>query len=481
MKNLDSVRPPNPIKTANATDLAAPQESKTSAATISLLRPSQPKSFKWLLKLILGLIGLAVIILTTAVAWRAANLSDKIFVGTKTSFFQKIKEIIRGSSGDRMLIGESLGQINILLLGIGGAGHEGPYLSDTMIIAQIRPDIGQVSLTSIPRDYLIELPQNLGLRKINSAFAEGFAKNQSYKEAGTWALDAAQKISGLAIPYFAVVDFVGFEKAIDQVGGIDINVEKSFTDSQFPDDKLGYLPPITFETGFEHMDGKRALQFARSRHGTNGEGSDFARSQRQQKVISSLKNKVLSLNIISDAATINRLLGTFADHFHTNIGPGELFRLYKIAKDKNIHQFLSLSLDQETGLICSKILEENGAFVLVPCPDKNEKDIQNFFKNSFAIGRMKAEKSVIWLGTSTEDKLTYQQADKKLKEAGLIVWEVGFKGSPLSENIIYQVNPKPATVEFVKNSLNATEVTLPPPGIKVDADKVDIIVILGKQ
>lgn len=424
---------------------------------------------------------MSIIIFGGIVIARAVNLSNKIFVGRQTSFFQKVKEVFQGGNGRIKLIGEDLGQINVLLLGIGGEGHDGPYLSDTIILAQIRPDIGQIVLTSIPRDYLVELPNNLGYRKINASFAEGYYRNKDWNEGGSWARQSVEKISGLTIPYFAVVDFAGFEKAIDQVGGITIEVERTFTDYTFPNNSGGYLAPLTFKAGQETMKGERALQFARSRHAAGQEGSDFARSVRQQKVIQAFKEKVIGLNLVSDSGKINNLLGTFANHFHTNISPGEIFRVYSLVKEKNMSKFLSLSLDPATRLTCPKIMEDTGAYVLVPCQGKTEQDIKNYFKNAFAIGKLYQEQSVIWLSSSTQNKTAYQQADKLLKDNGLTVWELPYKGEPFPQNIFYQVNQKPATAEFIKNSLNATEVTLPPPGFKIDASKVDVIVILGEK
>ncbi len=412
---------------------------------------------------------------------RAVNLSDKIFVGKKTTFFEKVRDFIRGGGDNAKLVGEDLGQINILLLGIGGEGHDGPYLSDTIILAEIRPDLGEISLVSIPRDYLATLPDNLGNRKINAAFAEGFNKKKDWDEAGLWARQAVEKMSGQKIPYFAVIDFAGFEKAINQVGGVDVHIDQTFTDYSYPDNNLGYLPPLTFTEGDEHMNGTRALQFARSRHAAGPEGSDFARSTRQKKIISAFKAKVLSLNLITNAGTINSLLGTFADHFHTNVTPGEMFHLFSLIKEHNLNSFISLSLDPATSLVCPKIMEDTGAYVLVPCEGKSEADIKNFFKNVFSLGKMVQEKSAIWLSTSSGDRTAYQQADQKLKETGLTVWELAYKGEALNKNIFYQVNPKPATAEFIKNTLNATEVTLPPPGVNINKEKVDVIIILGKS
>lgn len=499
MKNLDSLEPKKLVQPQIESRLGLPQTpTKQSKPEVSLLS-SQPRAKKHrLIKFILAGIFLAILILGGLLAEKAINLSDKIFVGQKYSFLQKIQFAIRGAFGGQTLVGEDLGQINILLLGIGGEGHDGPYLTDTMIIAQVRPDIGEATLTSIPRDYLVKLPNNLGYRKINAAFAEGYNLHKDYNEAGTWARQVAENVTGLRLPYFAVIDFSGFEKAINLIGGLDINVERGFTDFEYPNSDKNADGPIcsadpkdtvspcrylkvTFKPGYQHMDGETALIFARSRHGNNGEGSDFARSLRQQKVITAFKDKVLQLNLITDSGKINNLLNTFADHFHTNINPGELFRLYGLIKEKNIQNFLSSSLDETTGLICPKIMEDTGAWVLIPCPGKTDSDIMAFFKNSFVVGRLKQENSVVWLGTSTGDKSMFNQAYKTLKSAGLTVWEVGYGQGQLAGNLVYQVNPKPATTEFIKNELGAVEVTTPPPGIKIDKDKVDLIVLLGQE
>ncbi|HVY67482.1 MAG TPA: LCP family protein [Patescibacteria group bacterium] len=472
MKNLDSINQPPKITVSNQ----AP-----AATQVDLLRRAAPGRGKRILKRTLLAVVLLIIILGAAVALRAANLSQKIFVGQKTTFIGKLADLFRGSDSQK-LVGEDLGQINVLLLGIGGEGHDGPYLSDTMIVAQIRPDLGEVVLISIPRDYLADLPDGWGQQKINAAFSYGYTKNHDWNEGGQAAIQAVEKLTGLQIPYFAVLDFSGFKQAIDEVGGVDVHVDRTFTDYSYPNDATGgYLPPLTFTAGDQHMNGTTSLEFARSRHADGPEGSDFARSQRQEKIIQAFKQKVIQLNLIGNAGTINSLLGTFADHFHTDISPTELFRIYSLIKDKNISSFISLSLDPSTSLICPKIMPDTGAYVLLPCDGKTPADVQNFFKNSFVYGKLLQEKSVIWLSTSTGDRTAYENASNELKQAGLTVWELPYKGQPLTQNIFYQANSKPATAEFLKNTLNATEATLPPPGVNVDKTRVDIIVILGKQ
>lgn len=476
MPNFDSIQPP---------------DSQEPRAKVSLLtKTSSAKRPRSKLKRVLGLFVLIIIILGTVVVSRAMNLSDKIFVGRKLTFFQKIVQVLQGTTGQTSLVGENVGQVNVLLLGIGGEGHDGPFLTDTMILAQIRLAekkdggdlfVSDVVLTSVPRDYWVNI-KGFGDAKLNEAFSDGFLKKRDWAEGGELAMDTIGKISGLDISYFAVIDFSGFEKAVNQIGGLDIKVERGFTDYTFPNDATaGYLPPQTFQAGWQHMDGKTALIFARSRHADSDEGSDFARSARQQLVLQAFKEKVFNLNLITDAGKINDLLGTFADHFHTNISPGEMFRMFSLSKAGSLNRFLSLSLDPETGLICPRILASTGAYVLTPCPDKSEDDVKSFFKNAFSIGKLGEEKSVVWLADSTGNKMAYDTAFRRLTNAGLIVYQLSYTKDNLPQTLVYQANAKPATAEFIRNELSATEVTLPPPGVNLNTDRVDVIVVLGKN
>jgi LCP family protein required for cell wall assembly len=464
MKNIDSLS-------------SKPKQEIT--GTINLASFQKQKKPKKILKIILITILVSILWVGGLGILRIFNISDKIFVGKKLSFFQKISSFFQNSK--IKLIGEDLSQINILLLGIGGEGHEGPNLTDTMILAQIRPDSGQIAFSSIPRDYLVKLPEKYGLQKINSAFAYGLSKNNDFGEAGLWATKVTEEISGLNIPYFIEIDFAGFQKAIDEIGGIELTVDREFTDSEFPNESYGFLPNLTFHKGFQTMNGKTALQFARSRHGNNDEGSDFARSQRQQKVISAFRNKLLSLNLIKNISGINKLLSILADHFHTNLQPKELLHLYSLVKEKNIKDFLSANLGPETNLICDSRQEETGAYVVVPCFGKTEENIKNYFKNAFIIGKLTKEKTIIWLATSTTNQKEFQKVFSDLQTTGFIVWELNYSKDALEKNIIYQANQKPASAEYIKNILNAVEVTIPPPEVKIDKNKVDIIVILGKN
>ncbi len=438
----------------------------------------KPSRGRRILKFIVTVIILIVVGLGGFVLVRASNISSKIFVGQKTDIFHKITGLIQGTTGGAKLSGEKDGQVNVLLLGIGGPGHDGPYLSDTIILAQIRPEDKKATLTAIPRDYLVNT-RELGQRKINAVFAESFAKNQDWDEAGASIRGVVEKMSGLRIPYFAVVDFKGFEKTVDLLGGVDVDIDRTFTDYTFPDSDEGYIPAVTFTQGHEKMSGERALIFARSRHAAGPEGSDFARSVRQQKIIQAAKSKIVDLNIITDAGKINDLVSVVGDHFHTNIAPGELLRLYNLTKEFGQDNILSLSLDPTTGIVCDQTLESTGAYVLALCSGKTDGDVEDFFQNSFNSGGLASEHAVIWLADSSVTGKLYKRAETELKNAGITVYKVIYTGKPLLQTVVYSVNDKPQTLEFAKENLKASPVSLPPPGIKISKDKVDVIVILG--
>jgi LCP family protein required for cell wall assembly len=439
--------------------------------------PAKPRGRR-VLKLLVAIIAILILGLGGFVLVRATGIANKIFVGQSSSIFSKVSDLISGQVGGSKLDGEDSGQVNILILGIGGKGHDGPYLTDTMIVAQIRPGDKKATMISIPRDYLVNTKE-IGQRKINAVFAESYEKNKDWDKAGASIREVVSKMTGLDIPYFAVLDFSGFEQGIDLLGGVDIQIDRTFTDYTYPNSGTGYLPAVTFKEGQEHMDGKRALIFSRSRHAAGEEGTDFARSLRQQKVIQAAKEKVVNLNILADAKKINELFSVIGDHFHTNMSPGQMLRAYNLTHDFGKDNIVSLSLDPTSGIICPQILEESGAWVLTLCSSKTTGDLKDYFKNSFSSGQLASEKAKVWLADSSTTGLLYKKAEAELTNAGLTVYKVIYSGKPLPQTVVYSVNHKPTTTDYIINKLNGSSVSLPPPGIKIDSSKVDVIVILG--
>ncbi len=196
-----------------------------------LRQPTQRK------KPILGKIFLILLLFIVGVisyfAYKIYTAPESVVEG---GIFTQIKHLI--TSSDKKLLGENSDRINILLLGVGGENHEGPYLTDTMMLASIQPSTKQVALLSIPRDLLVDIP-GIGEDKINAAYAYARAKDPSTAAIAVRAI--VENIFNMPIHYYAAIDFAGFEKIIDDIDGITINVENTLDDPFYPVEPNGTL------------------------------------------------------------------------------------------------------------------------------------------------------------------------------------------------------------------------------------------------
>ncbi|MFA4954159.1 MAG: LCP family protein [Patescibacteria group bacterium] len=226
------------------------------------------------------------------------------------------------------------GRLNILLLGIGGDGHDGAQLTDTIILASIDKNTSRVGLLSIPRDLAYPLGGGR-FRKINAVNALNEVSHPG--EGAVYTAKDFEKLFEVRIDRVIRLDFKGFEEFIDALGGVDVTVERSFSDSQYPTADDGPNPyhwtTISFNKGAEHMDGKRALTYVRSRHGSNGEGSDFARSRRQQIVLNAVRDKLVSLGTLGNPKKLTDLWTALSSHLQTNLTAWDLIKLIPMAID----------------------------------------------------------------------------------------------------------------------------------------------------
>ena len=290
-------------------------------------------------------------------------------------------------SSQKLLKGEERDRINVLLLGIGGKGHNGGLLTDTIIVASLKPSTKEVAMLSIPRDMTVPI-EGMGWRKINSVHALA-----EKKQTGTGGLAISQTVSdtlNMPIDYYFTIDFAGFAKIIDQIGGIDVDVENTLDDYSYP--VLGREDAYPYNSRWEHlhvekgrqtMDGSLALKFARSRHGINGEGSDFARAKRQQKIIEAVKEKILSKNIVFWPKMIADIIGTISEHMDTNLKIWEMAKLWEIFKDIKKENIINKVLDDsQDGLLVSGRGEE-GAYILTP-RNGDFTEIQYYANNVFS-------------------------------------------------------------------------------------------------
>lgn len=245
------------------------------------------------------------------------------------------------------------GRINILLLGVGGAEHDGPNLTDTIIVASanIATSSPAISLVSVPRDIYLD---SLG-EKVNAAYAIGLSKGP---DVGLILAKATvSEITGMPIHYAARIDFSVFERIIDLVGGIDVVVQTSFDDPEYPIDGKENdtcqgdpqfkcrFEKIHFEAGSTHMDGKTALKFVRSRHAQGDEGTDFARSARQQLVIKAVKEKIFLTNLLFDPNKTLEIYNQLKAHVDTDFDSKDGAKLVNLAVNFRQAKFKNIILD----------------------------------------------------------------------------------------------------------------------------------------
>ncbi|MFZ2025442.1 MAG: LCP family protein [Microgenomates group bacterium] len=228
-------------------------------------------------------------------------------------------------------------KVNILLLGMAGGIHDGPDLTDTIIIVSFDTKKHTVSLLSLPRDIWSDALKD----KINSAYHYGEVK----KAGGGIILARAimEDVTGLPMHYVVTLDFTQFENLIDVLGGIDVNVTTAFTDTEFPiagkendecDGDLTYTcryETIQFAIGVQHMDGATALKYVRSRHAEGDEGTDFARGRRQQDIILALKEKMMKLQPWFHPSVATKMLQAADTATNTDMTLGEQLTIGKKA------------------------------------------------------------------------------------------------------------------------------------------------------
>ncbi len=339
---------------------------------------------------------------------------------------------------------------NLLLLGYGGGNHEGTYLTDTIMIAHIDTAKKKVALISLPRDLWVQLPTKSGddfHTKINNVYEIGLfpdtypdvkISGNDKQAAADLVKSAVTQITGIPIDYYAAVDFAGFIKAIDQLGGVDINVEKTFDDYEYPiegkendlcgrDDEFKQIekylhqpnqPTFTpdqqnekdqffkdhpdlekfykditdtpneafpcryehlhFDKGPQHMDGETALKYSRSRHSAQ-DGDDFGRAARQQRLIQAVKNKVVSITFVPK---IIPLMDQLKDNIKTDLDLSLIKKLSSTAQ-KNENYTISSAVPDLTQLQSS--YSDVGQFILIPTKGVDQwSDLQMWIKNVIA-------------------------------------------------------------------------------------------------
>ena len=232
-------------------------------------------------------------------------------------------------------------RITILMMGIDRRPGE-PYISrtDTMMLLSYNPRSEVISVLSIPRDLYVVVPGR-GRDRINTAFVYGALDNNPAGGAEL-AMQTVEYNLGVPVDHYLMVDFSAFIRAIDSLGGIDVDVPYDIYDPDFPDMNYGY-DPLYIPAGPHHFDGLTALKYARTRHQDN----DFYRARRQQQVLLAVRSKALGLGPAEMLRQAPFLYRQLEDGIRTDMSLEQLLTMANALKDIPEDNIKSAVLDTD--------------------------------------------------------------------------------------------------------------------------------------
>jgi len=366
-----------------------------------------------------------------------------IYFAVKTVDFYKTIYKQGGSKGPSSIVEEVKTEYNILLLGYGGFDatgkpHDGPYLTDSLMIAHIDTKKNTVSLISLPRDIWVKLPtksKEIFHSKINSLYQISLNPTNypdvliGKEGSPDLLIQGIKTVTGLTIDNYLAIDFAGFEKAIDSLGGVDVDVQKTFDDYEYPladketdlcekdaefeqvkkfmepgfseDEKKKlfsekpeleiFFKNITenpkeafpcryehlhFGKGVTHMNGATALKYVRSRHSLQ-DGSDFGRAARQQQFVKAVKDKLISVGMVTK---VFGLMNELKAHVQTDTTVVEMKKFLSEAPDAAQYKFIHIQMSDTDYLKSS--YSDYGGYILIPrTGEDNWKEIQMMIQN----------------------------------------------------------------------------------------------------
>jgi LCP family protein required for cell wall assembly len=343
------------------------------------------------------------------------------------------------------LKGEGDGRVNILLLGIGGPGHDGGDLTDTILLASIDPVNHKAALLSIPRDLWVHIPGD-GSQKVNAAYVYGKQQSKAKtlaakEEDGLSLLDRTlQPVLGIPIHYHAVVDFAAFKQTVDALGGVTFNVPETLYDPTIAWEN--HYNPVIARKGTQSFNGQLALLYAKSRETS----SDFARGQRQRQVLIAIKDKVLSVGTFSNPLKISQLLDSLGNNVYTDFNSGEFKRIYQVISKTPSSSITSIDLvTPPHNLVTTANI--GGLSTVVPEAGTFDYDaIKNYVRNALRDGFLAKENATVAVYNATNVAgLAASQADV-LKSYGYNVTAVA--------NAPQATNPPTSTLVDLSKGVN---------------------------
>jgi LCP family protein required for cell wall assembly len=439
-------------------------------------------SKRLLLALRITSVVVAVFLLTGGfLVWKGYTKFHKVFHGTTT-----VAALAKKTVAPELLKGEGDGRVNILLLGVGGPGHDGPDLTDTIVILSVDPVNNTAAMVSIPRDLYVKMPVNYfgSKQKINAAYESGkyhylgkldaSNANAAAVEAGFDAIDTTVKeVLDVNINYHVLVNFQAFRQAIDTVGGVTVDVPTPLIDPTMAWEN--HNSSILAAAGVQQMDGIKALLYARSRETT----SDFARSQRQRQILVALKDKVLSAGTLSNPAKIDGLMNAFGDNVFSDLSTQGATRLVGIMKQVSDSKVSSIGLTDEGHKLVTTDRAGTMSVVRPIAGFDNYTDIQAYVKSQIPDGYIVKEHASVTVVGATSAEAT--AVATTLKNYGYNVVNTLTSPSATTAAVVDLSKGKdPYTLHYLEARYGVKAVKTLPAGITLAQANTKFVIIEAK-
>jgi len=268
-------------------------------------------------------------------------------------------------------------RVNLLVMGFGGGSHDGAYLTDSMVVMSLMPQSHHTTLVSVPRDLWVQIPPGSGqYHKINTVYEFGSNNNANPAAGGDAAAAKVSLVTGLDVKYWLTINFQGFRDFINAIGGIDVYVPDSFT-AKYPANDDPSINPnwitVHFSKGMQHMDGETAIRYARARYVLDNpaEGSDFARSARQQIMMKAALTKVKQM---STWPSLLNALTALQHAIYTNLSLADLAQFALKMDLTNAHR---VGLSNQN--VLADATSPDGQYILQPA-NSNWQAIKDYVK-----------------------------------------------------------------------------------------------------
>jgi len=381
---------------------------------------------------------------------------------------------VQGDGGDE-------GQINFLVMGLDRRPAEGttPTRTDTMFVLSIDRKTKVAGILGIPRDLWVEIPNKAGTgyfdSRINTAYATG--ELQDYSGGGAALVkDVIEHNLGITIDHYVVIDFQGFIKVIDDLGGVDVYVEQQIDDPYYSEtEKPGDYHPLHFKVGEQHMNGQTALDYARTRF----DASDLDRIHRQQQVIFAAIDAATQQRLVN-VNSLASLWSKYKDAIVTDINDIQAPGFAALAAKIDPTNIRALSLGSAT----VPWTTPEGAEVLLPDKTLVQQLVQAVFSNQ----QVAEEGVVVEMQNGSGSDILPQQVSNYLTEFGFSAAAIQRTASPNGAQALS------AVIDFTGKTPTAQRLAtlLSVPAVQVReataADQTlrtvanaDIVVVLGED